>query len=54
VWREVPVYATVPAFPSPKEIIYIPEVEVKSKAKVHPRTDHEGPEGSRGLALLFL
>jgi len=21
---------------------------------VHPRTGHEGPEGSRGIALLFL
>jgi hypothetical protein len=24
------------------------------KSKGHPRTGHEGPEGSRGIALLFL
>jgi hypothetical protein len=27
---------------------------VKGKGKVHPRTGHEGPEGGRGIALLFL
>jgi len=27
---------------------------VKCKGKIHPRTRHEGPEGNRGLALLFL
>jgi hypothetical protein len=26
----------------------------KDKGKVHPRTGHEGTEGSRGIALLFL
>jgi hypothetical protein len=26
----------------------------KGKGKVHPRTGHEGQEGSRGIALLFL
>ena len=26
----------------------------KGKDKVHPRTGHEGPEGKRGIALLFL
>jgi hypothetical protein len=26
----------------------------KSQGKVHPRTGHEGPEGSRGIALLIL
>jgi len=26
----------------------------KGKDKVHPRTGHEGPEGRRGIALLFL
>ena len=26
----------------------------KGKSKVHPRTGHEGPEGSRCIALLFL
>jgi len=29
-------------------------VKVKVKRKVHPRTSHEGPEGSRCIALLFL
>ena len=24
------------------------------KGKIHPRTVHEGPEGSRGIDLLFL
>jgi hypothetical protein len=24
------------------------------KGKVYPRTGHEGPEGSRGITLLFL
>jgi len=24
------------------------------KVKVHPGTGHKGPEGSRGMALLFL
>jgi len=28
--------------------------KVKGKGKVHPTTGHEGPEGSRGIALLFL
>ena len=26
----------------------------KGKGNVHPSTDHEGPEGSRGITLLFL
>jgi len=26
----------------------------KGKGKVHPRTGHEGSEGSRDIALLFL
>jgi hypothetical protein len=26
----------------------------KGKGKVRPRTGHEGPEGSRGISLLFL
>jgi len=26
----------------------------KAKGKVHPKTDHEGPEGSKDIALLFL
>jgi len=26
----------------------------KDKGKVHPRTGHEGPGGSGGIALLFL
>jgi len=26
----------------------------KGKGKVHPITGHEGPEGNRGIALLFL
>jgi len=26
----------------------------KGKGKFHPRTGHEGPGGSRGIALLFL
>jgi len=26
----------------------------KGKGKIYPRTDHEGPEGSRGIAILFL
>ena len=29
-------------------------VFLKIKGKVHPRTGHEGPEESRGIALLFL
>jgi hypothetical protein len=28
--------------------------KVKSKGKVHPRTGHEGLEGGRYVALLFL
>jgi hypothetical protein len=34
-----------------------PQREVRNyrrKGTVHPRTDHEGPEGGRGIALLFL
>ena len=27
---------------------------VEGKGKVHLRTGHEGPEGSGGIALLFL
>jgi hypothetical protein len=27
---------------------------VKGKGKIHPVTGHEGPEGSSGIALLFL
>ena len=27
---------------------------LKGKGKVHPGTGHEGPEGTRGIALLFL
>jgi len=27
---------------------------VKDKGKYHPWTGHEGPEGSRSIALLFL
>jgi hypothetical protein len=27
---------------------------LKGKGKFHPRTGHEGPEGGRGIALLFL
>jgi hypothetical protein len=26
----------------------------KGKCKVHPRTGYEGPEGIRGVALVFL
>jgi hypothetical protein len=26
----------------------------EGKGKVHPRTGYEGPEGSRGIVLLFL
>ena len=26
----------------------------KGKGKFHPRRGHEGPEGSRGIAVLFL
>jgi len=26
----------------------------KGRGKGHPRTGHEGPKGSRGIALLFL
>ena len=29
-------------------------VKVKVKGKIQPRTGHETPEGSRGLALLFI
>jgi len=29
------------------------KVQVKIKGKVHPITDHEVPEGTRGIALLF-
>jgi len=29
-------------------------VKVKVRGKVHPRTGHEGPEGSRCILLLFL
>ena len=29
-------------------------VRQKVKGKGHPRTDHEGPVGSRGVDLLFL
>ena len=29
------------------------ENEKHSKGKFHPKTDHEGPEGSRRIALLF-
>ena len=27
---------------------------VKGKGKFRPKTGHEGPEGSRGIAVLFL
>jgi hypothetical protein len=27
---------------------------IKGKAKISPRTGHEGPEGSTGIDLLFL
>jgi hypothetical protein len=33
-------------------IIFI--VNCKGKSKIHPRTSHEGPEGSGVIALLFL
>ena len=29
-------------------------IYIESKGKVHPRTGHEGPTGSRGIVLLFL
>ena len=29
-------------------------VLTKDKSKIHPRTGHEGPGGSRGIAVLFL
>jgi hypothetical protein len=28
--------------------------QYKGKGKLYPRTDYEGPEGSRGIALFFL
>ena len=34
--------------------IYIYIYIYKGKGKVYPRTGHEGPEGSRGIAVLFL
>ena len=27
---------------------------IKQKGKFHPRTDHESPDGSRSIALIFL
>jgi len=30
------------------------DCSVKGEAEVHPRTGHEGPEGSRGIARFFL
>jgi hypothetical protein len=29
-------------------------MKYKGKGTVHPTTGHEGPEGERGIALLFL
>jgi len=29
-------------------------IKVNKEGKVHPKTVPEGPEGSRGIALLFL
>jgi len=43
VWREVPVYSTVLAFPSPQENNI--NSRGRGKGKVHPRTGHEGAEG---------
>ena len=34
--------------------IYIYIYKVKSNGKIRPRTGHEGPEGGRGVAILFL
>jgi hypothetical protein len=33
---------------------YLPLSFTKLKTKVHPTTDHQGPEESRGITLLFL
>jgi len=33
--------------------IYVNNNKGKGKGKVHPITGHEGPEGSRGIAILF-
>jgi hypothetical protein len=30
------------------------KIKVEVKGKVHPRTGHKGPEGIRGISLLFL
>jgi hypothetical protein len=35
-------------------ICKIEERADKGKGKIHPRTSHEVPEGSRGIALFFL
>jgi hypothetical protein len=32
----------------------VPAVQKKGKGKGLPRTGHEGPEGDRGIGLLFL
>ena len=32
----------------------LPRTLIQGKCKVHPRTGHESPEESRGIALLFL
>jgi hypothetical protein len=31
----------------------LPFYNDEGKSKVNPRTGHEGPEGSRGIAVLF-
>ena len=38
----------------PQRTVALESNDNKGKRKVHPRTGHEGPEGSRGVALLFL
>jgi hypothetical protein len=37
-----------------KTAVYLSNNIKKGPVKVHPRTDYEGPEGSRCVALLFL
>ena len=36
-----------------QKVIYI-YIYIKGEGKAHPGTGHEGPRGSRGIALLFL
>ena len=38
----------------PSSDLFMRTLNGKGKGKVHPITGHEGPDGSRGIALLFL